>query len=120
MAGGMASVNEDQAGTPRSRRISALPSVRARVLAFASILAAGICGGLIGSSYARVSCHGNCSTPEGIGGVTGAVFAAVGVAVIAVLVLRAMAEWRTIKEQRALDAAELPPAAAPPEEPPAY
>jgi len=32
----------------------------------------------------------------------GAIIAAVGVAVVAVLVLRAMGEWKTIKEERAL------------------
>ncbi len=106
MAAGMPSVTD---GDAQSRRISALPSVRARVLAFASILVAGICGGLIGSSYVRVSCQRNCATPEGIGGVTGAVMAAVGVAVIAVLVLRAMAEWRTIAAQRALESEQGPP-----------
>jgi hypothetical protein len=34
----------------------------------------------------------------GIGGLIGAVFAAGGVGVVAVLVLRAMAEWNTIVE----------------------
>jgi hypothetical protein len=34
--------------------------------------------------------------------VVGAIIAAAGVAVVAVLVLRAMGEWKTIKEERAL------------------
>jgi hypothetical protein len=77
--------------------------VQARVLAFAAIVIAGACGGLIGFSAVRVGCHGNCGTPEGIGGLSGALFATVGVSVIAVLVLRAMGEWRSIKEKRQLD-----------------
>lgn len=102
MAIGMASVNGER-GPGADRPVSALPSVQARALAFGAILIAGICGGLIGFSAVRVGCHGSCATPEGIGGLTGALFATVGVSVIAVLVLRAMGEWRTIKEKRQLE-----------------
>jgi len=73
---------------------TALPSPAARVAAFASVVIAGICGGLIGWSVAELQCTGNCTTITGIGALTGAVISAGGVAVIAVLVLRAMAEWR--------------------------
>jgi hypothetical protein len=91
---------------PDGRPISSLPSVKARVLAFGSILVAGICGALIGNSIVALGCHGSgCTTDEGIGTVVGGVIAAVGVAVVAVLVLRAMGEWRTIKEERALEEA---------------
>lgn len=89
----------------RSRPLSALPSVKARILAFGAILVAGVCGALIGWGSVRVGCRGNCATPEGIGGVVGAIIASVGVAVVAVLVLRAMAEWRTITHDRAVEAA---------------
>jgi hypothetical protein len=99
MAAGMASAN----GERDTRPVSALPSVQARILAFGAILVAGICGGLIGYSAVKVGCTGTCATPEGVGGVFGAVLAAGGVAVIAVLVLRAMGEWRTIKEKRQMD-----------------
>ncbi len=108
MTAGMASANGElgapgaPAGT--SRPISALPSVQARILAFAAIVVAGVSGGLIGFSAVKVGCQRNCATPEGVGGVVGAVMAAGGVAVIAVLVLRAMGEWRTIKEKRQLEA----------------
>jgi hypothetical protein len=112
MTAGMASANGERGSTPR-RSISALPSVQARMLAFAAILIAGVCGGLIGYSAVKVGCQGprtsaspavkSCSTPEGVGGLAGAVIAATGVAVIAVLVLRAMGEWRTIKETRQLE-----------------
>ncbi len=113
MTAGMPSVN-DERGSATPRPVSALPSVQARALAFGAIIVAGACGGLIGYSAVKVSCQirttadtvaraKNCSTPEGVGGVTGAVIAAVGVAVIAVLVLRAMGEWRSIKEKRQLE-----------------
>ena len=81
------------------RRRSALPSVQARVLAFVAILVAGGSGALIGYSYAHITCHGACATPEGIGAVVGGTIAAAGVAVVAVLVLRAMGEWRRIQAE---------------------
>jgi hypothetical protein len=73
---------------------SALPSVGARVVAFVAIVLAGLCGLLIGRALVEVQCTGSCGTASGIGAVVGAVLAAGGVAVIAVLVLRAMSEWR--------------------------
>ena len=84
---------------PADRRYSALPSVRARVLAFLAIVIAGGSGALIGYSYAHITCHGACGTPEGIGAVVGGAVAAAGVAVVAVLVLRAMGEWRRIQAE---------------------
>src|SRR4051794_23633318 len=86
------------------RPVSALPSVQARLLAFLAILVAGVCGALIGYSFVDLQCTGDCSTPSSLGGLIGAVVAAGGVAVVAVLVLRAMGEWRTIKENRAREA----------------
>ncbi len=91
---------------PAERPASALPSRQARALAFAAILVAGVCGALIGYSFVSIQCVGACTTPEGIGTVVGGVIAAVGVAVVAVLVLRAMGEWKTITEQRALEEAD--------------
>jgi hypothetical protein len=68
------------------------------VLAFASILVGGLCGGLIGYAVADLQCVEGCGgIRAGVGAVAGAVLAAGGVAVVAVLVLRAMAEWRTIE-----------------------
>ena len=78
------------------RPLSALPSVRARVLAFLAILVAGVSGGLIGGSFVDLQCSGSCGTPVGIGAVVGAVSAAAGVAVVAVLTLRAMGEWKRV------------------------
>lgn len=85
---------------PISSGPSALPSRTARLLAFVAILVAGVCGGLIGYAIVDVSCHGSCATPDGLGALTGAVLAAGGVAIVAVLVLRAMGEWRRIQEER--------------------
>lgn len=80
---------------------SALPPVIARVLAFVAILLGGLCGGVIGASVVDVQCTGECSTPSSIGAAAGAVTGASGVAVVAVLALRAMGEWRTIEHGRA-------------------
>jgi hypothetical protein len=116
----------------RPYAMTALPSVTARLLAFAAILIGGVCGGLIGYSVTDLQCgNGNgtpvvlgapaaaaptttapprvhhhdsgCSAWSGGGGVLGALVGAGGTAVVAVLVLRAMAEWR-----RDLDVEELP------------
>jgi hypothetical protein len=69
------------------------------VLAFVAILVAGVLGGLIG--WGIVDIQGGGSTASGIGAVVGAVVAAAGVAIVAVLVLRAMGEWRRIEHERA-------------------
>jgi len=78
---------------------SSLPSVRARVAAFVAILVAGGCGALIGFGLIDVQCNGTCSTAKGVGAVVGPIVGALGVAVVAVLVLRAMGEWRTIQDE---------------------
>lgn len=83
---------------------SALPSVQARAVAFVAIIVAGLCGALIGYGIVDVSCTGNCGGASGIGAVVGGALAAAGVAVVAVLVLRAMGEWRTIKQRREQEA----------------
>jgi len=78
---------------------SALPSRTARILAFGAILLGGFCGGLIGFSVPRLQCAGDCTTNKSLGGLVGAVLGALGVAIIAVLALRAMGEWQTIQER---------------------
>lgn len=83
-------------------RISALPSTRARLLAFVAIILAGVVGGLIGSAFVSLQCTGDCTTPAGIGFLVGALMAAGGVAVVAVLTLRAMGEWRRIRDEQIL------------------
>jgi hypothetical protein len=59
---------------------------------------AGLSGALIGWSFVDLQCTGNCSTPGGIGAIVGGTIGAVGVAVVAVLTLRAMGEWKRIRE----------------------
>lgn len=80
---------------PGERPLSAIPSARARALAFLAILVAGGCGALIGGSFVGLQCEG-CTTATGLGAVVGGLVAAGGVAVVAVLVLRAMGEWRSL------------------------
>lgn len=84
---------------------SALPSGRARALAAVAVVISGICGALIGNSFVELQCSGDCTTWRGIGLVSGALIASVGVAIVAVLTLRAMDEWQTIakREREALD-----------------
>ena len=92
---------------------TALPSVTARLLAFLAILIGGVCGGLIGYSVTDLQCgndddpiqaeaegrdpdegEGGCATWSAVGGLIGAATAAGGTAIVSVLVLRAMSEWR--------------------------
>ncbi len=81
---------------------SALPSTGARVLAFAAILVAGLCGGLIGYAVVDLQCSGDCTTVSGVGGLVGAIVFAVGVGVVSVLALRASGEWRVIQHRSTL------------------
>lgn len=111
----------------RDYRPTALPPVAARLLAFLAIVVGGACGGLIAYSFTELQCGGDdrqveavlpgpggqepppaaapgagsdqdCPTVAGLAGLAGAALSAGGVAVIAVLVLRAMAEWRRTLE----------------------
>lgn len=66
-------------------------------MAVAAIVVAGVCGGLIGWKVTALQVHDN-SLAAFLGGLFGAVFAAGGVGVVAVLVMRAMGEWNTIIE----------------------
>jgi len=76
---------------------TALPSVPARVLAFASVLLGGALGGFIGHAFGELGGFG--STATGVLTLLVGLGSAGGVAVIAVLTLRALGEWRTIREQ---------------------
>lgn len=80
--------------TSDDRPLSAIPSPAARLAAFAAIILAGAAGALIGYTLVDVQCDGECGLPLGIGLLTGSVIAAVGMSVVAVLVLRAQGEWR--------------------------
>ncbi len=79
--------------------LSALPSVGVRVAAFVAILLSGLAGGLIGYSLVDLQCEGDCGVPIGLGILVGAVFAAGGMAIVAVLVMRALGEWREIEDR---------------------
>lgn len=92
---------------------SAAPSTLARALAVASIVVAGVCGGLIGYGVVDLQTREPDGSSGGalgpaIGGLVGAVLAAVGVAVVAVLVLRAMTEWQTIEDRARAEGREPP------------
>ena len=106
----------DTGGDQARHPVSALPSVKARLLAYLAIVVGGVCGGLIGYSYLKLTCgvHNdqaitagkpasaiqNCSSQANVGGLVGAIIASVGLAIVAVVVLRAMGEWRTIKADK--------------------
>jgi hypothetical protein len=71
-----------------------LPSRGAYVLAFLSVVFAGAFGGIIGYGLVDIGCDGDCGLAVFGGLVVGGLIGAVGVGVVAVLVLRAMAEWQ--------------------------
>jgi hypothetical protein len=81
------------------RPLSAIPPVTARVIAFVVILLGGLAGGLIGFALIDLQCEGDCAVPKGIGLLIGAVSSAAGMAIVAVLALRAMGEWREISDR---------------------
>lgn len=72
---------------------SAEPPLLARVGAAMAIIIAGVCGGLIGYAIVDLGCKTSCPVRAGAAGVVTAVLCALGVAVVVVLVLRAMGEW---------------------------
>ena len=65
--------------------LSALPPPRARVAAFVAILVGGLAGGLIGYTLVKLQCHGTCATQRGLGALSGAIIAAIGMSIVAVL-----------------------------------
>jgi hypothetical protein len=71
-----------------------LPSRGAYVLAFLSVVFAGAFGGIIGYGLTDLGCEGDCGVAVIGGLVVGGLIAAIGVGVVAILVLRAMAEWQ--------------------------
>ena len=69
-----------------------LPSRWAFILAFGGVVLAGILGAIIGYGIADVSSQSDLSHLVGV--FVGSIIGAGGVGIVAVLVLRAMAEWR--------------------------
>jgi hypothetical protein len=71
-----------------------MPSRTAFLLAFVSIAVAGIFGGIIGYGLVDVSTSSESDGAKLLGTLIGSTLAAGGVGIVAVLVLRAMAEWK--------------------------
>ncbi len=84
---------------PEQRPLSAIPPVAARAIAFVAILLGGLAGGLIGFALVDLQCEGDCGVAKGIGLLVGALVCAIGMAVVGVLALRAMGEWREIEDR---------------------
>lgn len=80
--------------------LSALPPPAARVAAFAAICLGSLAGALIGYSLVKLQCDGDCAVPLGLGIFFGAIVAAGGMSIVAVLVLRAVGEWRDIQDRQ--------------------
>lgn len=85
----------DSAGSVASgaQARSALPSVWLRVAVLAAIIISGILAGVVGSSFARLSCTGSCDGVVGVSILVSSVGAAAAVAVIARIVLRGSDDW---------------------------
>jgi hypothetical protein len=67
----------------------------ALVGAFVAVVVAGLSGAAIGYGLVDIGCSGDCGTVSGLGALFGGLLAAGGVAIVAVLLLRSMAEWRS-------------------------
>ena len=86
--------------SPGAAAESAAPPLLARILAVVAIAIAGLCGGLIGFAVMDLQCDDGCTTIAGFVGVASAIVAAGGVAIVAVLALRAMSEWEATEAAR--------------------
>ena len=87
---------------PQSFEIpSALPSVTARALAFAAIITASVCGGLMGFALGRLQWGTTDGAWVFMTACLGSFIASTGVGIVSVLVLRAMAEWSDVASIRA-------------------
>jgi hypothetical protein len=62
--------------------------------AFVAVVVAGLSGAAIGFGLVGIGCTGDCGTVSGLGALLGGLVAAGGVAIVAVLLLRSMAEWK--------------------------
>jgi hypothetical protein len=62
--------------------------------AFVAVVVAGLSGAAIGFGLVDIGCSGDCGTVAGLGALFGGLVAAGGVAIVAVLLLRSMAEWK--------------------------
>jgi hypothetical protein len=62
--------------------------------AFVAVVVAGLSGAAIGYGLVDIGCSGDCGVVAGLAGLFGGLVAAGGVAIVAVLLLRSMAEWK--------------------------
>jgi hypothetical protein len=70
------------------------PSRAAFLIAYIGVVVAGLLGAAIGFGFVDAACGGDCALEKAIGTIVAGAGAAIGVGVVAVLTLRAMAEWR--------------------------
>lgn len=68
------------------------------MLAFLAILTGGVFGAMIGFAFADIQCDGGCQAQQAGAAIFGGIAGALGVGIVAVLTLRAMGEWRRIKD----------------------
>jgi hypothetical protein len=73
------------------------PRRGAFLLAYLGVIVGGLVGASLGYGVTDIGCRGDCGSSTAVGAIVGAVIGAVGTGVVAVLVLRAMAEWRRPK-----------------------
>ena len=76
---------------------TALPSVRARVIAFVAILVTGALGGAVGYWFVILQCTGSCSVPGGIAMAIGTLCGSLGAAVVTTFALRMLPEWNAAR-----------------------
>ena len=93
-------MNSPAGPSPQPSAESAAPPLLARILAVVAIVVAGLCGGLIGYAVMDLQCDDGCTTVAGFVGLASAIGAAGGVAIVAVLTLRAMSEWEATEAAR--------------------
>ncbi len=90
---------ETQPATPGSPGPTGLPRRSVRWLAFIAIVVGGALGAVIGSGLANAGCDTDCGTTALVGALIGGIACAIGVGIVATLVLRAMREWHTIQDR---------------------
>ncbi|HVM40815.1 MAG TPA: hypothetical protein VM618_08585 [Acidimicrobiia bacterium] len=95
--------------------VSFRPKRSAFVATFVAVVLAGLLGAGIGAGLGDVGCGGDdCTVPVAVGALVGGAIGAGGVAVVGILVLRAMAEWN---RQQAMPLVIPEPGDEPPEDP---
>ena len=83
-----------------SLSLSALPSVRARIMAYIAILLGGLAGGFLGYAVVDLQSDQPHGVAQGIGILVGSICMAGGMSIVSVLVLRALGEWREMADSQ--------------------